>query len=203
MALQDSFKNAFKGFDINNLDFNTAGNWPIGVKSIFYLIVLVAISAAGYHFYIKDLQAQLEREISKEPALKQRYQSKAFQVANLAALKQQMADVEETFTELLKQLPTDTEVPGLLEDITEIGQNSGLNFDVISLAPEKKVKFYIELPINIQVKGSYHQLGEFVSGIAALPRIVTIHDFSIKPLSNNGDLSMSLSARTYRYDDDS
>lgn len=202
MALQDSFKNAFTGFDINNLDFNTAGNWPIGVKIVFYFIVLVALSAAGYHFYIKDLQANLDQEIRKEPDLKQQYQSKAFQVANLAALKQQMADVEETFSELLKQLPTDTEVPGLLEDITEIGQNSGLNFDVISLAPEKKVKFYIELPINIQVKGSYHQLGEFISGMAALPRIVTVHDFSIKPISNAGDLSMSLSARTYRYDDE-
>ncbi len=203
MELPDSFKNAFRGFDINNLDFNTAGSWPIGIKVIFQLIVLIALIASGYHFYIKDLQSRFEQKIAKEPDLKLQYQAKAFQVANLAALKRQMADVEETFTELLKQLPTDTEVPGLLEDITEIGQNSGLNFDVISLAAEKKVKFYIELPINIQVKGSYHQLGEFVSGIAALPRIVTVHNFSIKPISNNGDLSMSLSARTYRYDDES
>ena len=202
MAFQDSFKNAFRGFDINNLDFNTAGNWPIGVKSIFYLIVVIALSAAGYHFYIEDLQTRLEQEISKEPELKQQYQAKAYQVSNLEALKRQMPDVEESFSELLKQLPTDTEVPGLLEDITDIGQNSGLSFDVISLAPEKKVSFYIELPINIQVKGSYHQLGEFVSGMAALPRIVTVHDFSIKPISENGDLSMSLSARTYRYDDE-
>jgi len=197
----DKFKGAFRGFDINNLDFNTAGSWPIGVKSIFYLIVVVALSGAGYHFYIKELQLKLNQEIAKEPDLKQQYQVKAFQVANLEALKRQMADVEETFAELLKQLPTDTEVPGLLEDITEIGQNSGLAFDLISLAPEKKVKFYIELPINIQVKGSYHQLGEFVSGMASLPRIVTVHDFAIKPISANGDLSMTLSARTYRYDD--
>ncbi len=202
MALQDSFNNAFRGFDINNLDFNTAGNWPIGIKAVFYLIVIVALSVAGYQFYIKDLQTRLELEVSKEPELKQQYQAKAFQVSNLEALKRQMADVEETFSELLKQLPTDTEVPGLLEDITEIGQNSGLNFDVISLAPEKKVAFYIELPINIQVKGSYHQLGEFVSGMAALPRIVTVHDFSIKPITESGDLSMSISARTYRYDDE-
>jgi len=197
----DKFKGAFRGFDINNLDFNTAGSWPIGVKSIFYLIVVVALSAAGYHFYIKDLQSALSQEIAKEPDLKQQYQVKAFQVANLEALKRQMSDVEETFAELLKQLPADTEVPGLLEDITEIGQNSGLAFDLISLAPEKKVKFYIELPINIQVKGSYHQLGEFISGMASLPRIVTVHDFAIKPVSTSGDLSMTLSARTYRYDD--
>ncbi|MFT5722292.1 MAG: type IV pilus assembly protein PilO [Motiliproteus sp.] len=202
MALADSFKNAFRGFDINDLDFNAAGNWPLGIKSIFYLIVIIVISAVGYHFYIKDLQAHLDREIAKEPELKQQYQAKAYQVANLEALKRQMKDVEDSFSELLKQLPTDTEVPGLLEDITDIGQNSGLSFDLISLAPEKKVTFYIELPINIEVKGSYHQLGEFVSGMAALPRIVTVHDFEIKPISDNGDLSMSLSARTYRYDDE-
>ncbi len=196
-----ALKNSFRGFDINNLDFNTAGSWPIGAKVIFYLLILIAGSAAGYHFYIKDLVTKHEQEVRKEPDLKQQYKIKAFQVANLDALKQQMADVEERFSELLKQLPTDTEVPGLLEDITEIGQNSGLSFDVISLAPEKKVQFYIELPINIQVKGSYHQLGEFVSGVAALPRIVTLHDFSISPVSLDGDLSMSISARTYRYDD--
>lgn len=194
-------KNSFRGFDINNLDFNTAGSWPIGVKVIFYLIILSAGVATGYHFYIKDMLVKHEQEVNKEPDLKRQYELKAFQVANLTSLKQQMSDVEERFEELKKQLPTDTEVPGLLEDITEIGLDSGLSFDVISLAPEKKVKFYIELPINIQVKGSYHQLGEFVSGVAALPRIVTLHDFSISPVTTNGDLSMKISAKTYRYDD--
>ena len=197
----ETLKNSFRGFDINNTDFSTAGSWPIGVKVIFYLIILVAGVAGGYHLYIKDLLVKHEQTVKKEPELKDQYRIKAFQVANLEALKRQMADVEERFSELLKQLPTDTEVPGLLEDITEIGQNSGLSFDVISLAPEKKVKFYIELPINIQVKGSYHQFGEFVSGVAALPRIVTLHDFQISPISQDGDLSMSISARTYRYDD--
>ncbi len=197
----DGLKNSFKGFDVNNLDFNTAGSWPIGVKIVFYFILIIGGVAAGYHFYIQDLLKKHELEVRKEPDLKNQYRSKAFQVANLEALKLQMADVEERFSELLKQLPTDTEVPGLLEDITEIGQNSGLSFDSITLAPEKKVKFYIELPINIAVKGSYHQLGEFVSGVASLPRIVTLHNFSISPISTEGDLSMSISARTYRYDD--
>ncbi len=194
-------KNSFRGFDINNLDFNTAGSWPIGVKIVFFMIVFAVCVGGGHYLYIKDIQIGLDREIAKEPDLRQQYMIKAFQVANLEALKKQMSDVEESFSELLKQLPTDTEVPGLLEDITEIGQNSGLNFDVITLAPEKKVKFYIELPINIQVKGSYHQLGEFVSGVASLPRIVTLGDFSIKPMAENGNLSMSIAARTYRYDD--
>lgn len=198
----NAIKNSFRGFDPNNLDFNTAGSWPIGIKVIFFLLILGGGVYAGYYFHIKDLLVKHEQEVKKEPDLKRQYEVKAFQVANLDALKQQMADVEEKFEELTKQLPTDTEVPGLLEDITDIGLDSGLAFDVISLAPEKKVKFYIELPINIQVKGSYHQLGEFVSGVAALPRIVTLHDFSISPITENGDLSMKISAKTYRYEDD-
>jgi type IV pilus assembly protein PilO len=198
----EKLKQSFRGFDINNLDINTAGSWPVGVKVVFCLIILCVGSYGGYHFYIKNLQSQLGHEIAKEPELKRAYQSKAFQVANLDALKKQMADVEELFAALLQQLPTDTEVPGLLEDITEIGQNSGLTFEVIKLGSEKRVKFYIELPINIQVKGDYHQLGEFASGVADLPRIVTLHDFSISPNSSGeGALSMNLSARTYRYED--
>lgn len=197
----NALKNSFRGFDPNNLDFSTAGSWPAGPKVLFYLILFAAGCGAGYYFYINDLLDKHEQEVRKEPDLKNQFRVKAFQVANLEALKRQMADVEERFSELLKQLPTDTEVPGLLEDITEIGQNSGLTFDTISLSPEKKVKFYIELPINIKVKGGYHQLGEFVSGVAALPRIVTLHDFSITPVSSAGDLSMTISAKTYRYDD--
>ncbi|MCW8884482.1 MAG: type 4a pilus biogenesis protein PilO, partial [Motiliproteus sp.] len=133
----NSLKNSFRGFDVNNLDFNTAGSWPIGVKVVFYIIILIAGAYAGYHFYIQDLIKTHEQEVRKEPELKNQYKVKAFQVANLEALKLQMADVEERFSELLKQLPTDTEVPGLLEDITEIALNSGLSFDNISLAPEK------------------------------------------------------------------
>ncbi len=111
-----------------------------------------------------------------------------------------MADVESRFAELLKQLPTDKEVPGLLEDITEIGRSAGLEFDLIALQPEKRGQFYVELPIRILVRGNYHQMGEFVSGVAAIKRIVTLHDFSLKPGGDNG-LTMEISAKTYRYDD--
>ena len=110
-----------------------------------------------------------------------------------------MEDVEERFAELLKQLPTDKEVPGLLEDITAIGKNAGLDIDTIALQAERKSQFYVELPINIQVRGTYHQMGEFVSGVSAIKRIVTLHDYSIQP--SGGQLSMSISAKTYRYDD--
>ena len=114
-------------------------------------------------------------------------------------LGKQMADVEERFAELTKQLPTEKEVPGLLDDITNLGTDSGLQIGLIALAAEAKREFYIELPINIRVKGSYHQLGGFVSGIAALDRIVTLHDYSISP--TGGEVAMNIQAKTYRYNE--
>jgi len=193
-------KKAFQGFDINNVDVNQAGNWPIGIKAIVYVLVFAIIVGAGIHFLIQDKHVAVEREIGKEQELKQEYQRKAFQVASLDALRKQMADVESRFAELLKQLPTDKEVPGLLEDITEIGRSAGLEFNLIALQPEKREQFYVELPIRIMVRGNYHQMGEFVSGVAAIKRIVTLHDFSLQPGEDNS-LTMEISAKTYRYDD--
>lgn len=196
----NAFKRAFQGFDPNNLDFNQAGNWPIGVKAIVYLLVFAIVVGAGLHFLVRDKHDSLEKEIAKELDLKNEYQRKAFQVASLDALRKQMADVEGRFAELLKQLPTDKEVPGLLEDITEIGRQAGLEFNLIALQPERKEQFYVELPILIQVRGDYHQMGEFVSGVAAIKRIVTLHDFALQP-SDEDTLLMEINAKTYRYDD--
>ncbi|WP_415890030.1 type 4a pilus biogenesis protein PilO [Neptuniibacter sp. SY11_33] len=193
------FRNAFKGFDASNLDFANAGNWPIGVRIICYLLVIALIVAGGIHFYITDKQEGLKRVVSKEAGLKNAYKSKALQVANLDALRLQMKDVEGRFKELLKQLPTEKEVPGLLDDITNLGTSAGLNIGTIVLASEKRLDFYRELPIKISVTGSYHQLGQFVSGVAGLPRIVTMHNYNIQP-SGNG-VAMSIEAKTYRYDD--
>lgn len=196
----DSLKNAFKGFDVNDLDFSTAGSWPVGAKVVSYLLLFGAILAAGVHFYVTEKMDRLDRDIRKETELKQIYERKAFEVANLDALRKQMADVEGRFAEMLRQLPTQNEVPGLLDDITNIGRESGLEIKLIELQAEKKSQFYIELPINITVGGSYHQMGEFVSGVAAIPRIVTLHDYKIIP-SDAGRLTMNISAKTYRYDD--
>jgi type IV pilus assembly protein PilO len=127
-----------------------------------------------------------------------------FQAANLEAYKEQMEEMEVSFGALLKQLPSDTEVPGLLEDITRTGLGSGLEFEEIKLLPEVTQQFYIELPIQIVVMGSYHDLATFVSGVASLPRIVTLHDFDIKPADKSGAssaLRMSVLAKTYRYND--
>ena len=201
MSLRQSLNNAFKGFDVNNLDFSTAWSWPIGVKIVTYLLVFAVLLGGGINFLVLDKNRALESEIAKESDLKQQFETKSYQVATLDALRRQMADVELRFAELLRQLPTQKEVPGLLEDISAIGQSAGLEIDLIALQPERKAQFYVELPISVQVRGTYHQMGDFVSGVAGVKRIVTLHDFSLKP-SGGDQLTMSIDAKTYRYDDE-
>src|SRR5690606_41914533 len=132
---------------------------------------------------------QLESIQAKETQLKQQYESKAFQVANLPAYKLQMVEMEESFGALLKQLPTDTEVPGLLEDISATGTGTGLEIQSITLRPEVSREFYVELPLEVKVRGGYHELATFVSGVAGVPRIVTPHDFSISSGKGVGPLA--------------
>lgn len=199
MSLSDSLK-SMNDFDINDLDVNNAGIWPAPIKLIVVLIIVGLIVGGGYWFFIKDQYAELEKVERKEAELRQEYERKAYQVANLEVFKQQMAEMEETFGALVRQLPSDTEVPGLLEDITNTALGSGLSLQEIQLQSERQRDFYIELPINIQVSGSYHELASFVSSIAGLPRIVTLHDFTITPRGGNADqLDMQVVARTYRY----
>ena len=191
-----------KDFRAEDLDLTQSGQWPVLVKIIFWAFLFAVILAAGWWFVIKGKQAQLQTEVAKEATLKTQFESKAFQVANLPALRQQMMDMEAQFGALLRQLPSDTEVPGLLEDITSTGIGAGLEFDSINLQPEIQREYYIELPIQISVRGSYHELGGFVSGVAGLPRIVTLHDFQIQPVGGD-QLDMNILAKTYRYRDDS
>lgn len=197
----EGFKKAFEGFDVNDLDFATAGHWPIGVKVVNYLLAFSIVLGLGIYFYLLDSSDRLDRVMREEASLKQSFEQKAGEVANLEALRQQMADVEERFSELLRQLPSQNEVPGLLDDITAIGRASGLDIRLIELQPEQKSQFYIELPINITVAGTYHQMGEFVSGVAAISRIVTLHDYQIAPSQNSDKLVMNIRAKTYRYDE--
>ena len=202
MSLNDSLESLRK-IDFNDLDFNNVGSWPAAVKFIAGLVLFIAIVALGYNFHLKDLQAQLELQQSEELSLKEQFSSKAYQAANLDAYKEQMQEMEVSFGALLKQLPSDTEVPGLLEDITRTGLGSGLEFEEIKLLPEVTQQFYIELPIQIKVVGAYHDLATFVSGVASLPRIVTLHDFDLVPVESDGvtTLRMSILAKTYRYND--
>ena len=201
MPLIDTIKNSFKGFDPNNLDLATAGTWPVGVKVITYLLLFVGVVFLGVHYYTSDKEKMLQSKTRVESKLKTEYASVSNQVANLASLRKQMADVEEQFKEIKRQLPTQKEVPGLLEDITNIGIASGLVINSLVLQSERKDKYYIELPIHISAKGSYHQVGNFVSGIAAIKRIVTLHNFNLTPTSA-GMLNITITAKTYRNDDD-
>lgn len=202
MSLNDSLE-SLRQIDLNDLDFNNVGSWPAAVKFIAGALLLVVVVALGYNFHLKDLQASLEGKQAEELVLKEQFSSKAFQAANLDAYKEQMQEMEVSFGALLKQLPSDTEVPGLLEDITRTGLGSGLEFEEIKLLPEAAQQFYIELPIQITVVGAYHDLATFVSGVASLPRIVTLHDFDLVPANDSGSskLRMSILAKTYRYND--
>lgn len=202
MNLSESLESLRK-IDLSDLDLNNLGSWPAPVKVITCLLLLISVLALGYNFHLKDLQEQLERVRGEEGTLKQQFATKAFQAANLEAYRRQMAEMETSFGVLLRQLPSDTEVPGLLEDITRTGLGSGLEFEEIKLLQEVTQQFYIELPIQISVVGSYHDLATFVSGVASLPRIVTLHDFEIKPVASgdNTKLRMKILAKTYRYND--
>jgi type IV pilus assembly protein PilO len=202
MSLAESIENLRK-VDLSDLDLNNIGSWPSVIKGIVFVLFFVIVLALGYNFHLKDLQATLEQSQGEEQTLKQQFSSKAFQAANLEAYKEQMKEMEVSFGALLRQLPSDTEVPGLLEDVTRTGLGSGLEFEEIKLLPEVTQQFYIELPIQISVVGGYHDLATFVSGVASLPRIVTLHDFEIKPVGTESSsvIRMNVMAKTYRYND--
>ena len=194
---------SLRSVDLSDLDMNNLGSWPAAVKVIAALLLMALMLGGGYYFYLSDMQDSLDQQKAQEETLKQQFSSKAFQAANLEAYKEQMVEMEASFGALLRQLPSDTEVPGLLEDITRTGLGSGLEFEEIKLQPEVTQQFYIELPIQIKVVGGYHDLATFVSGVSSLPRIVTLHDFEIKPESpgSSSKLRMSILAKTYRYND--
>ncbi len=202
MAFEDTMR-SLREFDINDLDFDNVGMWPLPIKMFIWIVLLVGVLVAGYYYHIEDLRLELAKVEKEEDKLKKEYEKKAFEAANLDAYRQQMVEMEESFGALVSQLPSDTEVPGLLEDITNKGLLNGLDISVIDLKNEQAREFYVELPIGISAAGSYHDLGQFISGMAALPRIVTLHDFTISSSGDNPqNLKMNITAKTYRYRDE-
>jgi type IV pilus assembly protein PilO len=202
MAFEDTMR-GLREFDVNDLDLDNVGSWPTIIKVVIWALLIAAVLAGGYFYHIKDMQAELVVIQGEEERLKKDFEKKAFQAANLDAYKRQMLEMEESFGALVSQLPSDTEVPGLLEDITNKGLLNGLEIQTIDLLPEQAKEFYVELPISIVARGTYHDLGAFISGMAALPRIVTLHDFSIGGgAKGSGLLNLRLVAKTYRYKDD-
>jgi type IV pilus assembly protein PilO len=188
--------------ELNNLDFNNIGGWPVAAKIAAILTICAAVLFAGYWFDTQEQMQQLEQTRSKETQLKQTFEQKQADAANLEAYKKQMSEMEKRFGALLLKLPSKTEIAELLVDISRVGLDAGLEFELFKPGNEIPRDFYAEFPINLRVHGDYHQLGNFVSGIAALPRIVTIHDLNLKK-GKNGDLIMSATANTYRYLDKS
>lgn len=199
MALQDMIRD-LRELDLSELNLDNIGSWPLPIKAAAWVLAFVVFMVIGYVYNISDLRDQLAQVETKELDLKKEFEDKAFKAANLEALRKQMKEMEESFGALVSQLPTDTEVPGLLEDITNKGVESGLEIKSIKLQAEQAKEFYVELPISIEVTGTYHDFGTFVSGIAGLPRIVTLHDFKmVSDPKTPGVLQMSISAKTYRY----
>jgi len=187
--------------DLNDLDFSDMGNWPTPAKAIAIFAICAAILGAGYYFDTKDQQAALERLELKEVKLKKDFKVNANKAANLELYKQQLVEMKQSFGAMLKQLPSQTEVAELLVDISQTGLASGLEFELFKPDPELQKDFYAELPIKLRVTGEYAEFGSFVSGVAALPRIVTLHDFAIK-FAKDGKLVMDATAKTYRYLDE-
>ena len=190
--------------ELQSLDPREPGRWPLPIRigAVVLWLVLVTL-LAGYFFVWSNESPDLDRYQQEEQKLRQEFKSKHAQAVNLDIYKQQLADIERSFGALLRELPGRTEVPNLLVDISQTGLGAGLTEKLFQPGPEQKKDFYAELPIHIRLSGSYHQFGQFVSGIAALPRIVTLHDIQIQQDGKEYDhLTLDLTAKTYRYLDD-
>lgn len=189
--------------DLNELDFSNIGEWPAVIKLILILILCGAVGTAWYFLDTEDQYLELARVEKTEQDLRQDFENKQAKAANLEAYRAQLAEMQESFGAMLRQLPNRTQVADLLVDVSQTGLAAGLEFELFQPQPEVPKDFYAELPIKLRVLGTYHEFGEFVSGLAALPRIVTIHDVQIQPRPNSpGQLVMEATARTYRYLDE-
>jgi type IV pilus assembly protein PilO len=188
---------------LNELDFNESGEWPIAVKAIAIVILCLVVWGAGYYFIIKNKQVDLASAEAQEVTLKQTFNIKYAKAVNLEAYKEQMKEMRISFASMLQQLPRQSEVADLLVDVSSSGLVNGLEFELFKPEGEHPIDFYAELPIQMTVTGTYHQFGEFVSAVAALPRIVTMHDLELKPISENAEImTMNIKAKTYRYFDE-
>lgn len=193
---------------LRNLDPNDPGRWPLGVRVATVALLFLVAASAGYYFVVwKKQRPVLLEERAKEGQLLESLTIKAKRAANLQAYRTQLEEMEKSFGAMLRQLPNKTEVPNLLVDISQTGLASGLEEKLFRPQGENKKDFYAELPISIRLTGGYHEMGKFASGIAALPRIVTLHEIEIAPptgrgATDQGELTLNVTAKTYRYLDD-
>jgi len=192
--------------DFRNLDFQNAGGWPESVKWVFCTLLFGLIMVAGWYFEISDQQEDLGRRVVQEDQLKKDFHDKQQRVANLAALKAQLDEMRDILRQLLRQLPSKTEMPSLLVDISQTALSAGLETQLFQPGAESvKEGFYAEKPISLRMLGTYHQFGTFISGVAALPRVVilTMHNVALTPVAGStGQLSLEGTVKTYRYVED-
>lgn len=188
-------------FEFSRGDLQGTGSRPRALRALISVLLMLILLVSGYTVHLRDRQGQLEDALGEERDRKQQFASRVAQLGNVQLYLDQVQDMQHSFDGLLRQLPSDTEVPGLLEDISRAGSVGGLQFEEIRLLPEEAQPFYLELPIQITVAGDYHGLATFISAVSALPRIVTLHDFSLAPVSraDGAMLRLNILARTYRY----
>lgn len=199
-----------KKTSLKNLDFNNIGAWPQNAKIGFCVLLSLFILAFAYLLLIKGKVETLEGLERKEVELRTKFETEQGKAANLEPLKQQLAQMEQVLQQMLRQLPSKTEMPDLIIDISQTALSSGLSNELFQPGPETPKEFYAEKPIALRMVGSYHQFGAFVSGVASLPRVVilTMHDISLKPkegkgaISSRGALELSGTVKTYRYLDE-
>ena len=192
--------------DFNNIDFKNAGSLPMPVKLVLLGILAIILIGLGYWFLWSPQIDDLDQAKAKEQELRQTFLTKKAQAIKVDAYKQQMIDIEKTFGALLKQLPDKSQMDGLLTDINQAGLGRGLEFDLFKPGQETVADFYAEMPIQIKIKGNYHDVGAFATDISKLSRIVTLNDLNILPLNKDvkdSILTMEATAKTYRYLDSS
>ncbi len=188
--------------ELKNLDINDVGRWPVVFRAAVISIVFVVVVGLGiYWFIIEDKAPQLQREQETEETLRVTFENKQKKAANYGAYKSQLAQMEQSFGTMLRQLPGETEIPSLIVDVSQTGLAAGLQEKLFQPQSEIRKDFYAEKPIKITLSGGYHEIAKFVSGVASLPRIVTLHDINISPdASDNYDhLTLAVTAKTYRY----
>lgn len=188
--------------ELRYIDPNDPGKWPVPVMVIALFLLLVVILGAGYFFILQDQLDSLKNVRSEEQTLKNSYLAKKRSAVNLPVLKQQLQDIEQSLSALLKQLPNKSEMEALLVDINQAGLGRGLQFELFKPAENETInEFYAELPVSVKVTGSYHDIGAFASDISQLSRIVTLNNINIVP-GNNNLLTLDAVAKTFRYLDE-
>ncbi len=185
--------------ELNQIDFNNIGEASWGIKGLILVVIVLAILGLSYYLFIGDQRTDLERAESRELQLRDEFEDKQQRAANLQAYEDQLEEMERMFASLLELLPSSAEIPSLLVDISQTGLQAGLEIELFEPRGENRRDFYAEVPIRLRVRGGYEDLAEFVSGVSALPRVVTMHNMHIRPGDSDNDLLMDAVARTYRY----